>query len=324
MYRGTGIYRDGCEESVTKPYMTSAKIYDKFYTNDDVALSCWHNTINFLGLSADDNNLSIIEPSAGGGAFLRAFETTGFEKYLAYDIAPEAPGIIEQDFLALERPHDASICVGNPPFGRRSQLAVDFVNHAATFSDAIAFVLPVSFMKYSTQQLLSSDLKLVYSKHLEPNGFNVDGQPFRIRCVHQIWVRRDGVFDDNNYDDLRLLEAPPTARPDDFLIWQHNATEISRKYVDEDWEIAVYRQGYRDYSKRFHNPEDYAYVKRLVYETNIQFFFIKPLHDQARDIIEEMNFEELAMRNMTTPGFGKRDFVEMYTEIENRKKSNRE
>ena len=50
-----------------------------------------------------------------------------------------------------------------------------------------------------------------------------------------------------------------------------------------------------------------------------QFFFIKPLTETARNIINIMDFNALAARNTTTPGFGKGDFVSYYTELKNKK-----
>jgi len=47
-------------------------------------------------------------------------------------------------------------------------------------------------------------------------------------------------------------------------------------------------------------------------ENNIQFFFIEPLCERAEQFIHEADFEELAARNISTPGFGKADFVSYY------------
>ena len=113
-----------------------------------------------------------------------------------------------------------------------------------------------------------------------------------------------------------LSNRPPIALPGAFKIWQHTATEESRRYVDEDWEIAFYRQGYKDYSKRFVDPDDYDEVRHLVYDTNIQLFFVKPLTDHARSVIDAMDLDELAKTNLSTLGFGKRDFVWWYLETE--------
>lgn len=52
--------------------------------------------------------------------------------------------------------------------------------------------------------------------------------------------------------------------------------------------------------------------------TKQQFFFIKPLTSEAECIILNMDFNALAERNTTTPGFGKGDFVSYYTELKNK------
>ena len=293
--------------------MAARNELDKFYTNDDVALRCWETTVRIIGY---DGQTPLVEPSAGGGAFCRAFEQTGYHSYDAFDIAPEYPNVVKQDFLLLNRPYDKAVCVGNPPFGHRSRLAIEFFNHCATFADAICFVIPVTFAKWSVQNKLDKNFKLVYSERLDDNSFNEHGAPYSIRCLYQIWVRCEGTYDNAEFQDNRLQHAPAISKPDSFIIWQHNATEGSRKYVDEDWEIALYRQGYKDYSKRFHNPEDYNEVRDIVYNTNLQLFFIKPLTTHARQVIDNMDFNELAMTNLSTPGFGKKDFVWCYEETE--------
>lgn len=292
--------------------MAKDNIFDKFYTNDDIADECFTDA---LAMTEYNGCTPLVEPSAGGGAFIRAFRKHGFDKFDAYDIAPESDGILKQDFLKLIRGYDGSLCVGNPPFGHRSRLAIEFFNKCAKFSDAIAFVIPVTFNKWSVQSKLDGDFKLISSKRLPDESFNENGKTYSIRCLFQIWVRAGSKLD-LGHSDLRLKQSPPIALPGAFKIWQHNATEESRRYVDEDWEIAFYRQGYKDYSKRFVNPDDYDEVRHLVYDTNIQLFFVKPLTAHARSVIDAMDIDELAKTNLSTPGFGKRDFVWWYLETE--------
>ena len=122
--------------------MSKDNIFDKFYTNDDIADCCFAHVVNMTGY---DGLSPLIEPSAGGRAFIRAFRKHGFDKIDAYDIAPESDGILKQDFLKLIRGYDGSFCVGNPPFGHRSKLAIEFFNKCAKFSDAVVFVIPVTF-----------------------------------------------------------------------------------------------------------------------------------------------------------------------------------
>jgi len=91
--------------------------FDKYYTEDTIAEKCVNKTYELLGKEFT----RVVEPSAGGGSFLKFLPNTT----QAYDILPEAENIIEQDYLKLELPYlDNSIVIGNPPFGRANKLSV--------------------------------------------------------------------------------------------------------------------------------------------------------------------------------------------------------
>lgn len=275
---------------------------DKFYTKQWVAELLYKKTLQVLGLKGDE---LFLEPSAGQGSFSRLL--SNFE---AYDLKPEADNITEADFLEVDLKHSDYITIGNPPFGRRCSLAVDFFEKCAKHSKAIAFIVPVTFMKWSVQSSLNKDFALIYNLQLDEESFTFLGDDYSIRTCFQIWVRKK---DYEVEQDLRIQSRPPTSHSD-FELWQHNATEGSRKYVEEDWEIATWRQGYKDYNQVF-TRADYQWLKEQVYNTNLQFFFIKPLNQTARKVIEQMDFNKLAKRNMSTPGFGKGDFVSYYEEV---------
>ena len=91
------------------------------------------------------------------------------------------------------------------------------------------------------------------------------------------------------------------------------------KYVEEDWKYATYRQGYHNYNQIF-TRKDYDYIKEkmIADKKKQQFFFIKPLTEEAENLILNMDFNALAERNTATPGFGKGDFVSYYIERKNK------
>ena len=74
-----------------------------------------------------------LEPSAGSGNFLNYLSN-----YVALDIKPEDERIMEQDFLIYQSEKKDYITIGNPPFGSRSGLAIEFFNKASLISDVIA------------------------------------------------------------------------------------------------------------------------------------------------------------------------------------------
>jgi len=167
-------------------------------------------------------------------------------------------------------------------------------------------------MKWNVQKKISMNFVLTDYFYLTPQSFTANNVPYSVRTVFQIWSKKNTEFDiQKNY---RLQKAPPITHPD-FKIWQHNATEQSRSTVNEDWEIATWRQGYKNFNELF-TRKDYDWLYNQVYNTNQQFFFIKPLNEKARAIISKMDFNALAERNTATPGFGKGDFVSYYMELE--------
>lgn len=282
---------------------------DKFYTQDAQAKKCYEFLHSVLAIEQDSLYL---EPSAGNGSFLKYLNN-----YIALDIKPEGENIIEQDYLKYEANFYNYITIGNPPFGTRSALAIDFFNKASTMSDVIAFIVPVSFMKWNVQKNLNSNFKLVDYFYLPFNSFLDNGKEFGVRTVFQVWVKSNSKYD-NNIIDLRLKKQPPISH-EDFLIWQYNATPGAIKYIEEDWKYATYRQGYHDYNELF-DRNSYSFIKEKMTGTKKQqFFFIKPLTKEAEDIIINMDFNALADRNTSTPGFGKGDFVSYYIELKNKK-----
>lgn len=277
---------------------------DKFYTQPQAAKQCYDFLIHLFP-SVEDK--IFLEPSAGCGNFLPYLKN-----YIALDIKPEGENIIEQNFLSWKTDQSHLITIGNPPFGSRSKLAINFFNQAAQYSDIIAFIVPVSFMKWSVQKELSQDFVLIDYFYLPEESFTDNGNPYSIRTVFQVWVKIHSEYDTGI--NKRLLKSPPISHTD-FKIWQYNATPEAVKTVDEDWTIATYRQGYHDYNQLF-SHDDYEYIKeRMTGTKKQQFFFIKPLTIEAEQIIRNMDFNALAARNTTTPGFGKGDFVSYYIEL---------
>jgi predicted RNA methylase len=276
-----------------------ARLFDKFYTKPEIAKKCIECAKSILNLK----EYNFLEPSAGSGSFSNQL------KCEAYDLYPEGEKIKKADFLLLNPDKEKKyVVIGNPPFGKRGKLAIEFINHASSFSDAICFILPNTFSRYSVQSKICSDLKLIYSGELPKNSFTFAGKDYDLNCVFQIWVK-------NDFNDLKdLRKEKPQIKNNDFEIWQHNATKQSRKFIDYDWKYATYRQGFKDYNKKF-TKKDYDFLRHIVYDTNIQLFFIKPLNENAEKVFLSMDLDSLASKNLRQKGFGKHDFIEYYNSL---------
>lgn len=155
---------------------------DAFYTKPEIAVECVRRLIPWI------QEVPLwIEPSAGAGAFVDAMKGYPCQ---AYDIAPAAPGIIQQDFLTLEIPEGCGL-VGNPPFGSQSCLARRFLHHGMQHANIVAFILPRSFTKPSMQTCIPRNFHCVHEWELPPDSFEIQGKSHHVPCVFQIWKRQD-------------------------------------------------------------------------------------------------------------------------------------
>jgi len=169
------------------------KTIDKFYTQPSVALHCINRIRSTLDSSGSD--LTWIEPSAGSGAFLHGFDSSAV---IAIDLEPGDPLVTQADFLTWtpppspSSPSDRLLFYGNPPFGRQGSLAKAFIQRATSFSttEAVAFILPRSFLKPSMSRAFPPRFHCIVTDELEPSSFEVNGEPYAVPCIFQIWCRR--------------------------------------------------------------------------------------------------------------------------------------
>lgn len=162
---------------------------DKFYTKPPVAQALMDFVIQHIKLVPEHDLL--IEPSAGNGSFIDPLRNTGCDT-LFYDISPEHPDVQQQDYLEFN-PTGLTTknihVIGNPPFGRQSKLAIQFIKHSASFAESFSFILPRSFKKDSMMSKVPPMFHLVAEKDMGNASFLVDGNEYEVPCVFQIWKR---------------------------------------------------------------------------------------------------------------------------------------
>lgn len=155
-----------------------SKSADKFYTNSDVVEFCGVIYSKYVRVGVD----TVVEPSAGAGAF-------GSYVDIMLDLYPERQDIIEQDFLKWDS-SKYKFYLGNPPFGKNSSLAKKFFNHAAKGKGIIGFILPRTFRKNSITNSLDLNFWLLEEHILDTSSFTLEGKPYAVPCVFQIWEYR--------------------------------------------------------------------------------------------------------------------------------------
>lgn len=186
---------DVCEAGVIGG---SARSKDQYYTRPEVAESClasFHAVAKELGVSL--GRYQFIEPAAGCGWFYRLLPKG---RRIGIDIDPRTDSriagesLVHADFLTWAPRHRGKkyVVVGNPPFGLRGHLALQFINHSWQFADMVGFILP---------QLFDSDGKgvpgkrvvgyrLAHTERLPLDSFAYpDGTPVKISTVFQVWTK---------------------------------------------------------------------------------------------------------------------------------------
>ena len=277
---------------------------DQFYTKQEIANLCWNHLSRILELLYEDTNkLFFVEPSAGSGSFYKLMPEN---RRLGMDLHPKYDGIIKQDFL---RTFDINpnirntVVAGNPPFGKKSDLAIAFFNHSCRTADTVAFILPVIFRKFFVHKKLDYSMKFISSLGIPRDSFELgNGKTFSVNTEFQVWTRLKCKF-----KDLREHENPPICH-NDFQIWQYNNTPAALKVFENDFDVAVPSQGWQDYSRRETRAEDC--------EKNKQWLLFKAKNKEVLLRLINIDYEKLAQKHTTAiPGFRKGDLIKEYREL---------
>jgi len=188
--------------------------YDKYYTNKKIINICCKIFKKYIKIYKND---LIIEPSAGNGAFIPCIKNSN---NLLFDIYPEHKLIIKKNFLTfnynkIKKKYNIIHAIGNPPFGKKSSLAIKFIKKCTEFCDSFSFILPRSFNKYFLQKSIPLNFHLIKSYNLPNDSF---GFP-EIKCVFQIWKKKKysrkkyikKIFPNKNYKFVSKSDNPDIA-----------------------------------------------------------------------------------------------------------------
>ena len=272
---------------MTKNTHTAARAADMYYTQPQTVSRCLAHLRESLPLDGID---LFLEPSAGAGAFLAEMPSPK----RGMDTQPMSSGIETADYLAWwpETETGAIAVVGNPPFGRNGAGAVKFFNHSAGFADIIAMIMPASFSKDSMQNRLSMDFVLVSEMRLQKEPFLVEGKPYRVNAVFQVWRRsatpRVAVKAVTKHDDFAFVATKEEA---DFAM--RRVGGVAGAII----EITPKACG-----KKGLSSESNYYIKAVN---------CTPAALKAR--LKSLDFEEVRSQCAAIPTISKPDIVKLYT-----------
>jgi hypothetical protein len=262
---------------------------DDYYTNPAYATHCSRIVSTFKKPEIKN----IIEPSAGNGSFC---EGIGIIKgsndwgVFMYDISPQTDFIEQMDFFATALPNDALV-IGNPPFGFGANLAIKFFNHAAVFDvPIIAFILPRTFKKTSVKTKLNKNYHIVYEEDCPKNSFLLEGKPYDVPCVFQIWEHRE---------EERVDEIWPTDNK-----WIEFTSQ-------EDADFCIRRVGGRAGQVLDGSPKQYSVTST---------YFCKEKIPGAKEAVRKIDFSDIINSTAGVRSLSKRELhkklFEYYKEID--------
>jgi len=161
---------------------------DKFYTSQEEVNKClvfWEKHVKVK------EHHTIIEPSAGNGAF-----SNKINNIISFDIQPDpkTDNIIKADFLKLNLDEyvDKKVhFIGNPPFGKASKLVFDFINKITDFkkTKSFSFIIPSTHHRTYYMNKINPYFHLEHEHRV--TEFIEFGKPKKVKCVFQIWIRKD-------------------------------------------------------------------------------------------------------------------------------------
>ena len=275
-----------------------AKDFDKFYTHPKIAKKFVDTVNKYAPLEKFD---LVIEPSAGSGNILQYLPSNA----IGMDIEPEGDNILQQDFFDYESPYHPLTnnikiaTVTNPPFGSgyMNPLAKGFFNHAATFSELIAFIVPAKWQtSWKVQFQLNKSFGLYYSELLPKNSFVLNGEEYDVPCCMQVWSKI------SLGKDIRIRERPPTKHSDfEMFLTCDNVPGLPA--VREQ----IKKKEYWDFALKYWGKIGVCDFDTVDPKTTTHYLF-KARKDYVRDIFEQIDWSKY-VSNMGAPKVGGKSLV---------------
>lgn len=243
----------------------------------------------------------VVEPSAGAGDF---FDRLPLDKRVGIDLSPAKAGIRKGNFFNFEpKTTENVLTVGNPPFGKNSSLAVKFFNHAAQFSDCIAFIVPRTFRKPSVINRLHPSFHIVEQEILPLDSFYTpSGESYAVPTVFQVWERREAC---------RTKIKTLTSHPDfEFVSIERFPTDQQKKIQCQKSDFCVRRVGvnagkiYKDYNTTYRDWKSHYYIKQKTEDV-----------ERIMSLIRWNDRESPKFDTAGNPSISKHELIKFYEEM---------
>ena len=180
---------------------------EQFYTPLALAHTLVENVEAVLGSL---KGKSVLEPAGGTGSFVEAAFAKGAKEVISFDIEPLHEKVVLGSFLEQELTQRNLISISNPPFGRNNSLSIPFFNHAARVSDAICFIVPRSWRKWSVTNRLDLNFELISDQDIDIDYVDSSGELIsdksRLATCFQIWKKTETSRVPVKITDMGVIE----------------------------------------------------------------------------------------------------------------------
>lgn len=165
--------------------------FDAYYTNPKIAKYLYKKTRSIISQYDNIRKYTWIEPSVGNGDFYKLLPEN---KRIGIDIQKTSFDTIKKDYLKYKLPDKPSIVIGNPPFGHRGVLALQFIQHSDK-AEYVAFILPMFFQSTGKGSIRYrvKGFNLLYEEILPSDSFYKDNKVFDVKCCFQIWSKNNSM-----------------------------------------------------------------------------------------------------------------------------------
>ncbi|CFW93406.1 putative type II DNA modification enzyme (Methyltransferase) [endosymbiont DhMRE of Dentiscutata heterogama] len=218
-----------------KMLINEKNILDQYFTKKYIAEKLLKKTKNIISQYEKIEKYTWLEPSVGEGCF---YDLLPPNKRIGVDVDPKRKDVIKSDYLKYKLPDKPLIVIGNPPFGHRGVIALEFINHSKE-ADFVCFILPMFFDSKGKGSIRYrvKGFNLIYSEQLEENAFYTpnNNEDIDIKCVFQIWSKKysNPSIQDLNWYSLRN-KNPFKKYLDVFTVSLAKKRECGKKWIFEE------------------------------------------------------------------------------------------
>lgn len=162
-------------------------VFDEYFTKPEISKILFEKTKEIISQYENLEKFTWLEPSVGDGCFYKLLP----KKRIGIDIHKTAFDTLELNYLEFKLPKKPLIVIGNPPFGHRGVLALEFINHSQN-ADFVAFILPMFFQSLGKGSIRYRvrDFHLLYEETLPHNAFYLsNGKDKDVKTCFQIWSK---------------------------------------------------------------------------------------------------------------------------------------